>query len=82
MLHMTAKQLRHTHVTKLKELIDFAGGVPHLALMLDVNQITIHAWRRRGRISKKGAISVENNDAFNGKFTARDLRPELNNTTI
>ncbi len=77
MLTMTLEQLRVVHRTQIDNLIDEAGSISHLATMLGISADTVQSWSHRGRISKSGALMVENHALLGTYFMATDLRPEL-----
>lgn len=77
MFQMTLKELVKAQAKAFKLLIDEAGSVSHLALMLNVPLSNVQGWAHRGRISKTGAELVEKHAVLGEKFKAGTLRPEL-----
>jgi len=77
MLHYSKEELSSIHKERMEKLLSFAGTYIHLAKMLGVTPSTAQGWVIRGRISKAGALLVENNSSLNKKFTAKYLRPDL-----
>lgn len=78
MLKYTKEELAELHRQGLNRLIEDAGDMAHLALMLDMPFSTIQGWHRRGRISKFGVRCVLRHPRFGQKFTVHDFRPEYN----
>lgn len=77
MFQMTLKELIKAQAKGFKQVIDEAGSVSHLALMLDVPLSNVQGWAHRGRISKTGAELVAKHAVLGRKFKVVDLRPEL-----
>lgn len=74
---MTKEQLETTQENMFSELLIHAGGITHLAKMLDTPVSTVQGWDDRGRISKKGAHLVEDHVTLGKRFKAKTLRPDL-----
>ena len=79
MIHIDKKQLEIIQRQQLEKLINKAGTIAHLARMLDEDYMTVKGWVNRGRISKNGALKVEENKELRKHFTALNLRPDLHN---
>lgn len=78
MLHINPEELPEVHRNQLDLLVTHANNSPaYLAKMLDEHPSTVQGWIRRGRISKKGAIKVEQNKYLSLHFTAKQLRPDM-----
>lgn len=76
--HLTKNELAEVQKTKLEELVEHAGGANHLAFMLNLPVPTTQSYVARGRISKEGAILVEEHPTLGEYFKAKDLRPDIN----
>lgn len=75
MLEMTKDEVESIRRERLLELIEYAGGMPHLALMINEDVHKIQSWRRKGHITPKGVVSVENNPKLrDAGFTTEYLR--------
>ena len=61
----------------IDKLIEKSGGDTELAKMLGKAITTVRGWKERGRISKEGALTVEDHPILGEKFKACDLRPDL-----
>lgn len=77
MFELTLDQLEQVQSEKLNGLVTIAGNDKHLAKMLSVPVATARGWIGRGRISRKGAVLVENHPVLGESYTAADLRPDL-----
>lgn len=77
MLELTKEELEKKQREELEKLITFCTTYTHLARMLGVNVSTVRGWVDRGRISKKGAKQVEQNERLKCDFKAKQLRPDL-----
>lgn len=75
--NFTLDEIKQLQKQKLAELIATAGNNQHLAYMLNISIHTINGWIERGRISKAGAKLVEEHGKLGEKFTALELRPDL-----
>lgn len=76
-MKLTKEQLDNIQHEQLERLIALAGGVNHLAKMLDVGYMTVQGWRKRKRISKKGAELVGNHPTLGQTFRPFDLRLDM-----
>ena len=76
-LAYTKEQLDVLHRERLEELLVKAHSPSFLARMLGCPVTTVQGWIARGRISKVGAILVEENKALGEHFKANYLRPDL-----
>jgi len=72
---LNLKQISELQKSSLNQLIEEAGNPSHLARMLGLPVSTVHGWSQRGRISKDGAMLVE--QCPNLSLTAEELRPDL-----
>lgn len=61
----------------LADLVEYAGGNTHLALMLNCPVPTVNSWVARGCISKRGLDWVISHPKLKDIFTAERLRPDL-----
>ena len=77
MLELTLKELETVQKEQLSKLLDDAGGINHLAKMLNQHYMTVKGWDERGRISKDGAKLVEDHPSLGEYHKAKDLRPDL-----
>jgi hypothetical protein len=68
-------QMDRVCLSMFLKLVKEAGTLSHLARMLDLPVSTVNGWHRRGKVSKKGAIAVEENPQLS--FSAKTLRPDL-----
>ena len=73
------EQLEHHQRDQLHKLIHLAGDISYLARMLDLHYMVVKGWKERGRVSKDGAMMVENHPQLGKHFAAKDLRPDLYN---
>lgn len=78
MFKYTKRQIEEKAKRALKEVIEFAGDQAHLARMIDVTEPAVTGWVSRGKISKKGALLVHSHPTLSQKFTAEQLRPDIN----
>ena len=74
---LTKNEIYIMQKQKLEKLVEHAGGVKHLAFMLNIVTPTVNSWIDRGRISKAGAKLVEDHPSLGEYFKAIDLRPDL-----
>ena len=74
---ITKNELYQLQKDKLEELIEHAGGIKHLAFMLNLPLPTLNSCQARGRVSKEIAHIVENHPSLGEHFKAVDLRPDL-----
>lgn len=72
---LTKSQIDRICHSMLLKVIKEAGTVSHLAKMLGLPVSTVHGWHNRGKVSKSGAVLIEENPYLN--FTAKTLRPDL-----
>lgn len=77
MLHLNHKQRTKHHRRALARLLADAGGVAGLATMLNIPYITVKGWQDRGRISKRGAVLVNDNMALTEYYKPQDLRVDI-----
>ena len=77
MLTLTLPELERVQSDAVDALVDMAGNDAHLALMLGINIMTVRGWTFRRRVSKKGALTVEQHPILGKHFTALDLRPDI-----
>lgn len=78
----TRIELDKLQKSNLTSLIEYAGSISHLSKMTSYPITTIQGWVRRGRISKKAAVTVSSKQAFSNKFTAEMLRPDITEDEI
>ena len=74
---LTLADIQRIQKERLYLLLQEAGTVRHLAFMLDTPVGTVNGWIERGRISKVGARKVEQHPTLGIKFSAYDLRPDM-----
>lgn len=74
---LTLNEIKELQEQKLKELVEHAGTLKHLAFMLETPLPTVCGWVERGRISKSGARLVESHNSLGELFKAEELRPDL-----
>ena len=77
MLLLTHKELTTQHRQALTQLLADAGGVAHLAKMLNISYTTVKGWDTRKRISKQGSVLVASHMALGEYHTAKVLRPDI-----
>jgi len=77
MMNMREHELEDYKAKVLGELIEYAGSVKHLSLMLDVRYTAIRAWEKQGYITGQGVTKVEQNPVLAEKFTLKYMRPDL-----
>jgi hypothetical protein len=77
MFEYTKNEIDEISRKELVKLINHVGDKLHLSRMLNVSQPTVIGWSQRGRISKKGARLVEIHPRLKKKFTAEQLRPDV-----
>lgn len=77
MLTLTLEELIKVQKEQLDDLLGEAGGVNHLAKMLNLHYTTVKGWEGRGRISKDGAQMVGKHKTLGKHYKAKDLRPDL-----
>lgn len=81
-MEYTKTELDKLQKSNLTSLIQYAGGISHLSKMVSLPVTTIQGWVRRGRISKKAAVTISVKEAFSKKFTAEILRPDITDDEI
>lgn len=74
---MTLYELNRHKKEQLRTLLNQAGGVAHLATMLNVHYMTVRGWEERAQISKEGAQLVEDHMTLGEYFKAKELRPDM-----
>lgn len=76
-MKFTLTELQKLQEERLKELIKVAGNAGHLSRMINTPFSTVQGWVNRGRISKQGAITVEEHPVLGEQFKAVYLRPDI-----
>lgn len=74
-----AEAIAEQREAELLRLIDWAGNGSNLARILGISRQEVSNWKKRKRISTRGAIMAEK--YTNGQFTVRDLLPQLEDFT-
>lgn len=62
---------------RLLQLIEAAGTIAMLANQLGISYMTVKKWKERGRVSKRGALLVEQHPELGQQFKAIELRPDI-----
>ena len=74
---MTLDELNRNKKAVLTDLVQQAGGVNHLAIMLNIHYMTVKGWIERDQISKEGARLVEQHMTLGEHWKAITLRPDM-----
>ena len=77
MFAMTKQEMEAVMAKGMKKLLRVAGNSSHLALMLGENDMTVHGWGHRSRISKAGALKVAEHPVLSKHITLEELRPDV-----